>query len=198
MNTRWYEQVCLDGLSDIARLIATVDALKVEIPRTQSNGYDMLALAISEENWKHNINALAAFLKELLPRLSDDTSGWGEDKVMLNSEWRLWVGGVKCFVLTFAPFYQPHHPRYSPTDSAYVVFQFESAFERNGVSTMSPETLGQLSQSVMANFENAGRWYFSEITHQSPEALRIIKPLFPGDPPVAWWSESSLQSDGGC
>lgn len=160
------------------------------ILRAEAEGADMLALRVEDPAIRDGLHHLAAFVGHLLPRLSDDPRSIGDDSVMLQEDWRLWVSGVQCFVLVFAPFYSPRHPRYSPTADAYVVFQFESSFERNGVTTLTPRSLGKLSRAVRDAFEARGRWYFPEITHEAPEAFRVIKPLEPGDPPVAWWKLS--------
>ena len=185
--TRWDELLAPADRTVAGETASLAAELRREIHRAEAAGLDMIALTVTDPVIAGALEPFVEFVGWLLLSLTDDPRSVGDDSVMLGEEWRLWVEDVRCFVLTFAPFYSRRHPRWSPTEAAYVVFQFESAFRRSGVSSLSEASLGRLSKTVTEAFERQGRWYLPEITHESPEALRVVKPLHPGDPPVVWW-----------
>lgn len=197
-SAKWREVEAITNSVEELDIHQTAKLVRKEIKASEQNGYDMLALQLPEREFSSSIDALSCILETLLPLLSDDLSGWGEDKVMMSENWRLWIEKVQCFVLTFAPFYSPKHPRYSPTRFSYIVFQFESAFKRRGFYGMDQEDLRKLSKMMTEHFKSADRWYLSEITHHQPEALRVLKPLRPGDEPIAWWKSSKRAVGGKC
>lgn len=167
--------------------IDAAERLRQAIPAAEREGRDMLALKIDSPEHTRDLAAFTSYVATLLSHLSLDPRSMGSDSVMLRYGWRYWVSDVQCFVLSFAPFYSPEHPRHSPTKSAYLAFQFESSFARNGVSSMTPGQVHKLSMTVKERFEEHGFTYLSEITHEAPEALHVIKPLRSGDLPIHWW-----------
>ena len=189
-NATWQETASNPCLSTAQQISDSANTLRSLIPAAEADGRDMVVLRVDRPEAVHDLRLFTSFVNRLLSLVSDDPRSMGDDTVMLRQGWRYWVGDVECFVLTFAPLYRSNHPRHSPNHSAYIVFQFESSFERNAVTTMSPEQLRKLSSTVRARFEEHGVHYFAEVTHGAPESLHVIKPRFIGDEPIKWWQFS--------
>lgn len=186
-NAAWNELVTDAATPLPERALELAEQLRALIPAAEEQGRDMFAVEITDPRASSDIRAFTRFIAAVLSRVSDDPRSIGDDSVMLQHGWRYWVGGVQCFTLTFAPFYAANHPRFSPTGSAYLVFQFESSFERNNVTTMTPAQLAKLSHAVRTRFEEHGINYLAEVTHGAPESLHVIKPERACDPPIHWW-----------
>lgn len=185
----WLE-LCVDaGLPLADQVDEAAGKLRTELPTAHEAGKDLVSLKLTHPLLLQDIGVFTQFLSSLLYALSDDPRSMGDTALFEQHGWRYWTGGVRCFVLSFAPFYEKSHPRYSNSDAAYIVFQFESSFERTGVSFMSAEELSRLSKVVKNAFERNGRDYFGHITHGMPEALHVVKPLYPDSPPIRWWEE---------
>ena len=102
-------------------------------------------------------------------------------------DWDFLHGGEKLFVSLFAPFYPSVHSRCSGHDSiGFVLFQPERSFRRYGVSSQRPRR-EQLSRAVHRRFLREGKDYDVRLNARTSKALRFVKPLRKGDPPVAWW-----------
>ncbi len=185
----WLE-LCVDpGLSLADQVDEAVHKLRTELPAAHEAGKDLVSLKLTHPLLLQDIGVFTRFLSSLLHALSDDGRSMGDAALFEQHGWRYWTGDIRCFVLSFAPFYESSHPRYSNCEAAYIVFQFESSFERTGVSFMSTEELRRLSKVVKGAFERNGRDYFGHITHGMPEALHVVKPLYADSPPVRWWEE---------
>jgi hypothetical protein len=190
-RTASWEELASDGaLPLVEQAVDAAARLWQAIPAAEAGGKDMVALRIDSPVLTRDFEAFTRFVATVLSHVSRDPRSLGDDSVMLRYGWRYWVADVQCFVLSFSPIYAPNHPRHSPTGSAFLVFQFESSFVRNGVSSMTPEQVRKLSQSVKEAFEDDGFDYLAEITHKAPEALHVIKPLRSGDSPIQWWKHA--------
>ncbi len=101
--------------------------------------------------------------------------------------WVAYVAGKRLFVFTLCPFYGESHPRRSTTAASYIVVQFLNSFRKINMHRMSLAEKKQLSDKVKSVFTKAGVEYFAYITQESPEALKLVKPLEQGDTPIKWW-----------
>jgi hypothetical protein len=91
------------------------------------------------------------------------------------------------FVSLFAPIYPPTHSRWSVEKNvAFLLMQPERGFRRFGVSS---HRCGRkkLSEAVHHRFKRYGQRYDLLLNLESAKALRYVKPLRPGDLPIAWW-----------
>jgi hypothetical protein len=145
---------------------------------------DMLAIELNHPSIIGSLDdftaTVALFVRGLLePGALPDPTG--------ADEWIAYAGDERLFIFTLCPFYGDSHPRRSATSSAFIVIQFLNSFRKINMHRMSLAEKRQLSEKVKAVFTNAGVSYFAYITQGSSEALKLVKPLKQGDPPIQWW-----------
>jgi hypothetical protein len=104
------------------------------------------------------------------------------------AEWTAYVEGKRLFVFALCPFYGDSHLRRSSPGEAFIVIQFIRSFRKINMHRMSLDDKKMLSDKVKAVFLNAGIDYFAPITQGRAESFKLVKPLSPGDAPVAWWA----------
>jgi len=146
---------------------------------------DGFVLELTNHGDFSDLEAMASTLNGVLRWLNDNdargTPVFGPN--VRAKDWQFTFAGVRLFVLVFAPFYGRHHPRESYClQSAFILFQCEDSFHR----AHDPGTPIDHIE-IRRRFAAAGKDYDCYIMHQPYEAPRYLKPLYPGDPEVAWW-----------
>lgn len=100
--------------------------------------------------------------------------------------WQFQFAGERTFITTFAPCYQPLHPRYSySANILYLFFQPEKSFAFCGVNSGNRES----KELARKAFEKAGRPYDGALIDKRIEAWLYILPAEVGDNPIEWWKE---------
>lgn len=164
-------------------------ALRAQIPDLDRAEIDMVALELTHPAFIGDLDSFTDAVRAFIAGLHAEASYDGGDLGTTEEDWLLVVDGVRLFALAFAPFYGPNHPRHSPTGSAWIVIQFLFSFRRIGLGRMTLAAKRRVSDRVRSTFEEAGMPYFAAITQDSPEVLKLIKPLHDGDPPARWWRQ---------
>ncbi len=170
-------------------------ALRQRIAELDRAEIDMVALEIVDPALIGDLETFTEVVRAFMVGLHAEVSYEGYELSVSEAEWLLVIEGAYTFALAFAPFYEPEHPRYSPTGSAFIVVQFIYSFRKIGMHRMTVAAKRRLSDRVRATFEAAGVPYFAYITQDPREVLKLIKPLHYGDPPVRWWREPSRSGD---
>lgn len=167
-------------------------ALRPKIARLDHEEIDMVAVEINHPELVADLGSFTEAVRHFIAGLHGGESYARGELSTDEAGWLLVVDGVRLFGLTFAPFYEKNHPRHSPTGSAFIVIQFLFSFRKIRMSGLSRAGKRRLSDRVRVAFETAGVPYFAYITQDLPEALKMIKPLQMGDPPIRWWRGSSI------
>jgi hypothetical protein len=107
--------------------------------------------------------------------------------------WEFRVCGCDFFAFVLSPAYPRDHARYIAWRQPLILLQPEHSFTSHGISSQNTDRATLSRRSELA-FQSAGRHYLAEITRRLPKALRLIKPLTAGDPPIAWWKTALLIS----
>ena len=181
-NTRENLKRCIDHFDEFTQ-------------RIELDKIDMFVLEVRDQNHLQNINAFSTFLHTLLERLhnADPTRTGALIEGITSPEWDFKYKRLKFFVLTFAPFYDKYHGRYSHCeDTGFITFQPDQSFDRFGINRKSPNRL-KVSEAVRDAFEEGGiRYHFSLVT-RAVKALRYIQPLEVAQDPVEWWKEPTIE-----
>lgn len=140
-------------------------------------------------SYGRDINGLGHTLNRVLRLLAEnDPTGqncFGGD--VLAEDWQFSFNGTRFFVTTFAPFYQQGHSRYSGTKkSVFIYFQPEYSFDNHGIFAGNPNR-DHVKDSIRNLFRVARIPYDVDLIEQPIEAVKYVKPLRLGDPPVQWW-----------
>lgn len=170
----------LEDLGGTARQLILAD---------EDRDLDMLVVELDHPSLTDGLDsvtqAAALFMRGLLG--PDALPGQPGDSDADVDHWVAFVAGKRLFVFTLCPFYGESHPRRSATTASYIVIQFLNSFRKINMHRMSLAEKRQLSDKVKSVFTKAGVDYFAYITQASPEALKLVKPLRQGDPPIKWW-----------
>ena len=165
------------------------------VQRIELEAIDMFVLEVRDQNHIQNINTFSAFLHTLLERLhnADPIRTGALIEGITSPEWDFKYKGVKFFILTFAPFYDKYHGRYSHCeDTGFVTFQPDQSFDRFGINRKSPNRL-KVSEAVRDAFEERGIQYHFSLVTRAVKALRYIQPLEVAQDPVEWWKEPTIE-----
>jgi hypothetical protein len=165
-------------------------AFRQEVSVLGDQELDMVALEIDQPSIVSSLGPFTVAVRAFIGGLHAEGCYENGELGSEENDWHIVVDGVRLFAFTFAPFYETWHPRHSPTRSGYIVVQFINSFRKIGMHRMTLAAKRRLSDRVRASFEAAGVPYFAYITQDSPEALKMVKPLHDGDPPIRWWSKA--------
>jgi hypothetical protein len=106
---------------------------------------------------------------------------------VLAPHWQFSFNRMRFFITTFAPFYHDRHARFSHSKtSAFIYFQPEFSFDQHGIHARNPQR-ALVKKSIRRDFIAAGSELDVALIEQPHEALKYIKPLRAGGPPVRWW-----------
>jgi len=155
----------------------------------ESDDGDLLALEFHEANRLHTPLEAAALVNALLRGLRSRDAKCAEPLTqgIEADDWDFKYAGERFFVSLFAPLYPEWHSRSSMHGSiGFVLFQPERSFRHFGVSSRHPRRQ-QLSRGVHRRFQRQGQDYDVDANARMPKALRFVKPLGRGEPPIAWW-----------
>jgi hypothetical protein len=169
-----------------ARIELLADRLRELIA---GDGGDLMALELHEADRLRTPLEAAALINALLRglRCRDGECGEALTEGIETDGWDFEYAGERFFVSLFAPLYPEWHSRSSRHGSiGFVLFQPERSFRRFGVSSRHPRRR-QLSWRVHRRFQRHGQDYDVDANSRTPKALRFVKPIDPGEPPIAWW-----------
>jgi YqcI/YcgG family len=155
----------------------------------RSTRCDLGVLAIHGADELRSVSAGAALVRSLLLGLRERDPSCERPLTadIDDPGWDFEFSGERFFVSLFAPFYPPGHSRWSgERDIAFLLLQPERGFRRFGISSQHPSR-DLLSERVHQRFKRHGQDYDLELNTSKPKALRYVKPLAIGDPPVRWW-----------
>lgn len=153
---------------------------------------DGFVIEIHGEDYSRNLPSLCHTLKSTLISLSkSDPMGKNSmDNEIMDVNWQFEFNNERLFLITFAPFYQESHPRFSPIQNSIFIFlQPESSFDFNIAPPPGDPKVIKLKAKIRSDFENNGQSYDHGIADLPYEALKYIKPLNIGDDPVYWWRD---------
>lgn len=150
---------------------------------------DGYVIELAEEQYGATLPALARSVKRVLQFLSDHDPA-GErcmDKQIESTEWQFSFGGLRCFVLAFAPCYGPNSSRYSfGSKSTFIFLQPDISFVHLKIPRGEEK---KVRDTIRQAYAAHGRPYDMAIIEVPLEAPRYVKPLRVGDPVVRWWEE---------
>jgi YqcI/YcgG family protein len=106
--------------------------------------------------------------------------------------WQFSFNSMRFFVTTFAPFYDPKHPRFSQSaESAFIYLQPEFSFDQHGIHAGNPQRTS-IKEAIRRDFLLGGYSLDVPLIEQPHEALKYVKPLTIGDPAIRWWEANKL------
>jgi hypothetical protein len=106
---------------------------------------------------------------------------------ILRKDWQFTFNHTRFFVTTFAPFYNPRHPRFSKLkNSAFIFLQPDYSFDNHGISRRNSQR-EKVKDNIRQAFQEAGSGYDIGLVKQPLEALKYIKALDVSDPSLQWW-----------
>lgn len=157
---------------------------------SRARGVEGIVLALGPEHGR-GLPALATAVNTYLRMMAAHDPG-GTDCFAEPIDvpgWRFRFGGQQMFVSATASFYPPSHSRcaHAP-DRAFLFLQPMHAFDLTG-SVHSARNRA-IKQRIRGLFDNAGTPYDRSLVEQPLEAVRYVKPLALGDPPVRWWQSA--------
>lgn len=138
-----------------------------------------------------DINIFSRTLFQSLKYLSriDPTENNCMENEIMQPDWQFSFNGQRMFIITFASFYTEKHSRFSyNTDTAFIFLQPESSFDFNIIPPASDPRVLKLKEKIRKDFRQNNRSYDETIADMEFEALKYIKPLNIGDPPIYWWN----------
>lgn len=150
----------------------------------------LLALEIHGARRCDSVLAAAALIRALLTglRARDATRSAKLETGIDDPDWDFEFASEAFFVSFFGPFYPASHSRFSGfEDVAFVLFQPERAFRQFGISSQRPGR-ATVSQKIHQRFHHHGQDYDLALNLHAAKALRYVKPVAAGDPPVPWWN----------
>jgi hypothetical protein len=145
-----------------------------------------------------NLDSLATTTRQILAGLAATDGPMRCDlRRAGRPDWYFRFAGERFFLITMAPCYGPAHARYSFDEPyTFLLLQPDRAFDR----AVSPGSAGLISAAVRERirerYRQNGRPYDLAITLAHGEALRFVKPLELGDPPVRWWEAQAGAAAG--
>jgi hypothetical protein len=150
---------------------------------------DGLVIDLPAERFAKNLRQFSKTFNSLLREIAqNDPTGENclQGKI-LREGWQFTFNHTRFFVTSFAPFYDPKHPRYSQsTKHAFVYLQPEYSFDNHGISNHNAHR-EQVKENIRKAFQNAGSRYDIALVKQPFEALKYVKPLIESQPPIRWW-----------
>jgi FPC/CPF motif-containing protein YcgG len=161
---------------------------------------DLASADVETENWQgavvafadraagDTIEAAAWTVRRTLEAIADVNQDAAESlrRDVTAPEWWYVFAGCELLVITFAPVYPPEHPRHSPSDETFLLFQPHRAFSarRPPGSQHFPQGTKRVIRDA---YRAAGRPYDTALADSKREAHKFVKPLTIGAPPVRWW-----------
>ncbi|MEU6927638.1 hypothetical protein AB0A05_00505 [Streptomyces sp. NPDC046374] len=100
--------------------------------------------------------------------------------------WYAMIGGERFFVVSFAPCYPEHSPRYNfGSPQTYFLLQPASTFERNA------ELIDRRRVRIQRAFKATGKPYDAELANLENDMFKSVMPIDPIDRPVRWWEDEA-------
>jgi hypothetical protein len=151
---------------------------------SRSDGY---ALEITQEDFGSDARRLAQGFAELLNALAIELGGGPLDSAQVTQDgWWFTLGGVRHFVLAFAPCYPANSSRSTAGGSStFVIFQPVSAFERAAHNGL--EIDNETRRWIRNAFARGGRPYSAAIAAGDDEAAKFLMSIDAGDLAIDWW-----------
>jgi len=162
------------------------DSLSKFVNIAISEGLDGYVIA-APEVYGRSIEDLSVFTKKILIKLNSMSPILPTmNQNFEDPNWRFSYGGTSFFVTTFAPCYPKSNSRYAwGTGCTFILLQPEHSFDSANI----PKGHGAAIRDVirMAFKRNDRAYYDPKIIDAASEAIKYVKPLKLGSPPVEWW-----------
>jgi hypothetical protein len=154
--------------------------------------YDLFVCEVREKVIVSSIVNIAGYLNKLLNEIhkTDHLAVTNISEGIEKMDWDFYYLNTPFFVAVFGPMYQKNHPRFSfSNDTAFVMFQPDSTFDRYNINSQS-ESRSTITSRVMTLFETQGFDYNVKLVSGSPKAIRFLKPIDLNDQPIEWWKST--------
>ncbi|MFI8517802.1 hypothetical protein ACIGEZ_08280 [Streptomyces sp. NPDC085481] len=103
--------------------------------------------------------------------------------------WYAMIEGERFFVVSFAPCYPEHSPRYNHgSPHTYFLLQPASTFERNA------EAIDKRRTRIQRAFQAVGKPYDAELANLENDMFKSVMPIDPIDRPIRWWEDTATIS----
>ncbi|PPK42628.1 MazG-like nucleotide pyrophosphohydrolase family protein [Trinickia symbiotica] len=161
-------------------------------------GLDGYVIELNEPSQINDVRSLSRTLLTVLTVLGEIDKAAGRINCMegdlLSPDWRFSFANLTFFISTFAPFYDPKHPRYSQmADAAFIFMQPEFSFYLHGIHRGNSNR-DSIKIAIRHAFDRHTLGYSTALVEQPVEALKYIKPLDKYAAPVRWWQMDELSS----
>ncbi|WP_329119044.1 YqcI/YcgG family protein [Streptomyces sp. NBC_01353] len=170
--------------ADVERELREHHAAIADFFRTARDAeLDGMVITFEDETLGATLDSLTRLTKRFFETLCALwPSVYIQDAPEPDETWYAMIEGERFFVVSFAPCYPEHSPRYNHgSRHTYFLLQPASTFERNA------EAIDKRRQRIHRAFTAVGKPYDARLANVENDMFKSVMPISPIDRHIPWW-----------